>query len=301
MSESSISALPSRIFRAEVVSVHRLTPVMTRVVLGGPGLADFRSTGVGDEFVRMFLPEPGRTEPVLPLATATGWDYPDGVEPGPIRNYTIRAVDPGAGTVTIDMVLHDGGVAATWARTAQPGDVVGLNTPDGLYAPPPDLAWQLIVADAAGLPAAARLLEQTPPGVRTRAVLEVPTAADRQDIPVHDGVDVCWVYGGNGHRASCLEQVVRSENRLPGSGYVWVAGETRAMRGVRRYLRHELKLPCTAYKVVGYWTVDNEAWMARYEALPETTRQELLAMWDGDRDTEEIQDEWTARLESLGL
>lgn len=294
-------ALPPRIFRAEVVSVRRLTPVMTRVVLGGPGLADFRSTGVGDEYVRLFLPADGQTEPVLPTATATGWDYPDGVEPGPMRTYTVRAVDPGAGTVTIDMVLHDGGVAAAWARTARPGDVVGLNTPDALYAPPPDMAWQLVVADAAGLPAAARLLEQTPPGVRTRAVLEVPTAADRQHIPVHDDIDICWVYGGNGQRASCLEQVVRTAERPTGPGYIWVAGETRTMRGVRRHLRHELRLPCTAYKVVGYWQVDNEAWTARYQALPETTRQELMAMWDCDRDTEDIQDEWTARLESLGL
>ena len=295
------AALPPRIFRAEVVSVRRLTPVMTRVVLGGPELAQFRTTGVGDEYVRLFLPRPGEREPVLPFATATGWDYAEGVEPGPLRTYTVRAVDPGAGTVTIDMVLHDGGVAAAWARSASPGDVVGLNSPDGLYAPPPDLAWQLLVADAAGLPAAARLLEQTPPGVRTRAVLEVPEPADRQHIPVHDDVEICWVYGGNGHRASCLDQVVRSFDRPSGPGYIWVAGETKAMRAVRRHLRHELRLPCAAYKVVGYWTLDNEAWMARYEALPETTRQELLQMWDCDRDTEDIQDEWTARLESLGL
>lgn len=295
------SLLPPRIHRAEVVAVRRLTPVMTRVVLGGPGLADFRSTGIGDEYVRLFLPRPGKREPVLPFATDTGWDYPEGVEPGPLRTYTVRAVDPAAGTVTLDMVVHEGGIAAAWARTAAPGHIVGLNTPDSLYSPPTDMTWQLLVTDAAGLPAAARLLEQSPPGVRTRAVIEVPSPADRQHIPVHDGVEICWLYGGNGTRPSCLEQVMRSAERPSGPGYIWVAGETRVMRGVRRYLRHELRLPCTAYKVVGYWQVDNEAWMARYEALTPATRQELAAMWDSDRDTEEIQDEWTARLESLGL
>lgn len=74
------------------------------------------------------------------------------------------------------------------------------------------------------------------------------------ELPAHPRAEVTWVYGGNGAVASRLEEIVRSLPRPDSVGYVWVAGETRVLRGVRRYLRHELKLPATAYKVVGYWT-----------------------------------------------
>jgi len=290
-----------QIYRAEVVHRAQLSPGMIRVTFGGPGLAEFRGTGVGDEYVRVFLPNEGEAEPTWPFPKGDYWDYPDGVEPSPMRTYTVRRFDADRAQLTIDFVVHDGGVAATWAQRAEPGDVVGLNTPTGLYDPPADMAWQIVLADAAGLPAAARLLEQTAPGVRTRAVLEVPSAADRQEIAHHDDVDIVWVYGGNGHGQSRLEEILRSAELPAGPGYIWVAGETKAMRGARRYLRHELRLPSGAYKVIGYWIAKAEEWTARYEGLPAQTLAELSALWEADRDEEEIEDEYVARLEALGL
>ena len=293
--------LPNRIFRAEVVQTEKLTPAMARVTFGGPELGEFLSTGTGDEYLRLFLPNEGEAEPSFPIPKGDYWGYPDGVKESPVRTYTVRSTDPERGQVCIDFVLHQGGVAASWARRAKPGDVVAVNSPVALYDPPSDMTWQLILADAAGLPAAARLLEQTPPGVKTRAVLEVSSAAEKQSIKHHDEVEIIWVYGGNGRRPSCLEDILRSSERPSGAGYIWVAGEAKTMRGARRYLRHELKLPCTDYKIVGYWTAHGEEWMAKYEALPAETLAELTAMWESGRDEEEIEDEYTAKLESLGL
>ncbi|RBL83822.1 siderophore-interacting protein, partial [Streptomyces cavourensis] len=44
------------IHRAVVARVQPLTPTMTRVTLHGEGLAGFESTGVGDEYIRLFFP-----------------------------------------------------------------------------------------------------------------------------------------------------------------------------------------------------------------------------------------------------
>lgn len=95
----------------------------------------------------------------------------------------------------------------------------------------------------------------------------------------------------------------RPGQRVPQDpGYVWVAGEARATRAVRRYLRHELRLAPDAYKVVGYWTENAEQWMERYEALPEELRISLREMWsDETRDAEEVADEYEAILEASGL
>ena len=73
------------------------------------------------------------------------------------------------------------------------------------------------------------------------------------------------------------------------------------LRDIRKYLRHELKLPGEQYKVIGYWTYKAEVWNAKYEALDESVRAALDAAWESDRDEEEIRDEVEKTLESAGL
>ncbi|GAA1925476.1 siderophore-interacting protein [Microbacterium aoyamense] len=291
------------IHRAEVVRVETLSAGMVRVVLGGEGLAGFVSTGVGDEYLRMWLPRDGEAEPVLPSPSGEqSWAFAEDVEPSPLRTYTVRRWDAARGELSIDMVVHGHGLAARWAETVAPGSLVGVNTPRGMYAAPSDLEWLLMVTDAAGLPAAARILEDLPPGVRVRLYAEVPGPAYEQHIALPSGSELRWVHGGNGHGPSRLEEIVRRSERPDGVGYIWVAGETHSTRGVRRHLRHELGLPTTAYKVVGYWTEDVEQWEARYEALPADVHAHLESLWDDTtRDEEDIEDEYDRTLERFGL
>jgi NADPH-dependent ferric siderophore reductase len=290
--------LPMRIFRAQVISAVDVSPSLRRIVFGGPGLSDFASTGVGDEYLRIIFPPPGETEPVFPTITDDVLDY-SSIDLGLLRTYTVRHFEPGQ--VTVEFVVHDGGVAATWARAAKPGDVVGLNTPTGMYDPPAGLDWQILVADCAALPAAARLLAQTPPDVRTRVVVEVPDADHHVELPAHPRAEVTWIYGGNGHGRSRLEEIVRSLPKPDGTGYVWVSGESKALRGVRRYLRKELELPAASFKVVGYWIEGAEDWHAKYDALDESSRASLEALWASGRSEDEIEDEYDEKLTALGL
>ena len=294
------SSLPMRVWTAEVVRAEDLTPAMRRVVLGGSGLEGFATTGVGDEYLRLIFPAEGRTTPILPTITDDNLDYAS-IDLATMRTYTVRAFDPATGEATIDFVIHDGGVAAEWARVAKPGDLVGLNTPDGMYDPPSDLTWQFLVADFAALPAAARLLENTPPGVRTRVVLEVPGPEDHIDLDVRPGTEVTWLHGGNGHGHSRLEECVRMTPIPEGVGYIWVAGETREMRGVRKYLRKDLGLPATAYKTVGYWTDGAERWRDAYQSLDADTKASLEAIWSSGDDWADIEIQYDEKLAKLGL
>ncbi len=291
------------VHRIEVIRVHALGAGMVRVVFGGPGLEGFESTGVGDEYLRLWLPREGQTEPNLPEPSgADSWVFPDGVERSPLRTYTVRRWDADSRELTIDMVVHGHGLAGRWAATARPGAIVGVNTPRGMYRPPAGLEWLLMVTDAAGLPAAARIIEGLAPGVRVRLYAEVPGPDHEQELGLPNDAELRWIHGGNGHGPSRLEEIVRRAEFPAGVGYIWVAGETHATRAVRRYLRHELGMPATAYKVVGYWTEDVEQWEARYEALPATIHAHLESMWaDPTRDQEEIEDEYDETLERYGL
>jgi NADPH-dependent ferric siderophore reductase len=274
---------------------------MRRIVLGGAGLAGYASTGVGDEYVRLIFPTDGDREPVLPSVTGGALDY-GSIDPATLRTYTVRDFDPATGEVTVDVVLHAGGVAGRWARAARPGDPVGITTPHGLYSPPPGLRRQVLVADCAGLPAAARLLETTAAAVPTRLIAEVPDEDHYLRLDVPAGAEVTWVHGGNGHGPSRLADIVRSLPRPePGVDYLWVAGETRILRDVRRYLRTELGLPAHAYKTVGYWTDGAESWRARYDALDAEIRASLEALWTADADPADIEIRYDERLARLGL
>ena len=110
-----------------------------------------------------------------------------------------------------------------------------------------------------------------------------------------DHAELVIVLGGDG-------TILRASELPSGPGYVWVAGEAKATRGVRKHLRHELKLPASAYKVIGYWTENAEAWRERYDSLDEGTHARLMAMWDDDtRPAEDIEEAYEAELEKLGL
>jgi len=294
-----VKELEMRVHHAEVVETRDLTSAMRRIVFGGPGIADYGSTGVGDEYIRLLFPEDPDQRPQLAKVVDGNLDY-SSIDLGRLRTYTIRGWDAERGRLTVDFVVHEGGVAAAWALQARPGQVIGVNTPTGMYEPPADVRWQVLVADYAGLPAAVRIVEDTP-DLRTRLVLEVPEPGLEVEVPDRENLEIVWIHGGNGHAPSQLEEVVRSLPRPDGEGYVWVAGESKVLRGVRKYFRHELKLPASAYKTVGYWIEDAEKWRERWDALDAGTRAALDAIWERDADEDELVDEYDARLTELGL
>ena len=288
---------------AEVLAKRVLTPGMLRLTFGGEGLADFQSTGVGDEYVRLFFPnaETGRIH--LPHIDENGrWSYPDGQKAVRYSTYTVRDYRSDLREIDVDFVVHEGGMASDWAQRCSAGDTVTINKPRGLYAPPDDIVWQLLVADATGLPALARLLEQTPEHVQTRAFIEVAEPSHELDLPYHPHASVTWLHGsGNGVAASRVGDVVRALPLPPTPGYIWVAGEQRVVRNLRRYIRHDLRMPAERYELVGYWTEDAQAWEERYDALPEAVRAAIAAGWDSGRDREVVRDEYYATLERFGL
>ncbi len=288
---------------ATLLSRQQLTPGMIRLTFGGPGLAAFRSTGIGDEYLRLFFANEKTGKVHLPHISEDGrWTYPDGQGALRYSTYTVRRHRPELGEMDIDFVVHEGGLASEWAQRANPGDRITINNPRGLYAPPADIVWQLLVSDATGLPALSRLLEQTPRHVQSRVFIEVARAEDEQKLPDHPGATVTWLHkSGNGVAPSRMGDVVRAVPLPPTPGYLWVAGEQKVVRSIRKFVRHELKLPSERYELVGYWIADGEAWDAKWDALDPAVKAQIDAAWDSGRDREEVRDEYEATLEKFGL
>lgn len=295
-----------KLMAGTVLGRRHVTPGMVRVTLGGEGLREFRSTGVGDEYVRFFFPDLETGELVLPDVDAQGfWKWPEGRKPAHCECYTIRQVRNPADMVEIDVdfVVHEHGRASEWARQATAGDSIVLREPYGIYEAPADADWQLFVADATGLPALGRLLENLPAGVEARAIVEIPDASHEQRFETKADLKLVYLHGsGNGIAPSRIEAAVRGvsvpEGRVP---YVWVAAESKTVRPIRKYLRHELGWPATRYSITGYWTDRLSEWEQRWAALDATVKKQIDDLWRSGRDGEEVADEVEATMEKFGL
>lgn len=236
---------------ADVVSNELLTPHMRRIVLAVHG--DWQTSGIADEWVRLFFPTPAGEPAVLPVSQGKGWTFPDGV-PREGRWYTVRAVD--GDRLTIDVVVHEDGVAARWAAQATSGERIAITGPDGRYGADSETDWELVAADMTGLPAALRILAELPAGRRAVALLEVQDRADEQPVRSAGEVMVRWLHNpDHGHAPSLLPAAVRALDWPAGRPYVWMSAEAGATREIRSFARREKQVPNGAAHIVGYWSI----------------------------------------------
>ncbi|WP_240687026.1 siderophore-interacting protein [Amycolatopsis suaedae] len=247
-----------------VAAVRRLTPHMTRISFLSDDLRSFSPAGP-DQYVKVFFPLPGQSRPTTPPPAdpdgVLSWyrtylAMPDDVRP-PMRTYTIRGQRPEDGQIDIDFVLHgDTGPASRWALQAQPGDEVAfLYPPHALYVPSsPD--WQLLVGDETAVPAIGAIIEELPPEVPVRALIEVDDADDEQlwDTRCKD-LRVTWVHrAGRPHGEAVLE-ALRELEFPEGEPYAWLSGEAGMVKLARRHLVRERSVDKRAITFTGYWRV----------------------------------------------
>ncbi len=250
-------------FLACVVSIGHLTPSMIRVVLRLEGGERLLASGHPDEWVRLAVPADDVTRVVLPVLGENGkWEMPEGADYAPNRPYTVRRWNAQTCEMVLDMVVHEGGVAASWAMGAKVGDVVGICNPEGRFWLPKGSRWLLMLTDITGLPAVGRVLEELPQGFRALVHVEIPSDADRQEIgemieTVAD-VEVTWhvCHGLRPQRPGYTElpRIAREITALPeGPGYIYIAGEAKAAAECRKHFRDGLLFDKRRIDAIGYW------------------------------------------------
>ncbi|WP_299931375.1 siderophore-interacting protein [uncultured Nocardioides sp.] len=307
---SNRAVLPMLFTEVEVVAVERLSPTFVRVELGSAALADFGVDGPRwDQRIKLILPDP-ETGGITSTEDADGtwfatWLERPAAERGHMRTYTVRDVR-GSGaqtTLVVDMVLHlEGdlvGPGSLWASRASVGDRIALLAPrrgfpyGGIEFTPGPGAELLLVGDETAVPAVCTVLEQLPDDATGTAFLEVPLAADVQDVRRPAGVRVVWLARegadlgtglhdavvahldpGSSGVAGAEVQVAPDEvdpdlwetpfysssgEDVPGDvagvggTYAWIAGESKVVTGLRRHLVKELGFDRSQVAFMGYW------------------------------------------------
>ncbi|MEV6860073.1 siderophore-interacting protein [Streptosporangium subroseum] len=244
--------------RATVIRSIQISPNVVRVTIGGNELRRFRPVGF-DQWFRLFITREGQETLHLSMTTGlTGYrqllSMPMSTQPI-MRNYSVRAFRPAALELDIDFVLHDGGVASSWAGRVEHGRPVAILDEGINYAPATPPAWTLLVADESGLPAIAGVLASLGPGTRGAAYIEVPGAADIQPVTAPDGVTVHWLTRDDPHAMPgvlSLSTVMNVE--LPVEpDYSFLVGESSLVTGLRRHLVKKRNISKSAISFCGYW------------------------------------------------
>lgn len=229
---------------------------MRRITLGGSELEGFLDAHNGPN-VKVFVPREGQRRPALPvLDHETGrYRWPEPSERPTMRTYTVRRYDQVHGELDVDFVMHgDHGVAASWARSAEPGDFLGVMGPGGKTCR--DADWYLLAGDQTALPAISSIVERLPATARGQVFVEVSDAAEQQHIECPPDLGLTWLHR-DGVPAGCstlLGDAVRDVELPPGQDVsAWVSGESTTVRGIRRHLRDDRGLDASSVLAVGYW------------------------------------------------
>ncbi|HEY3956613.1 MAG TPA: siderophore-interacting protein [Streptosporangiaceae bacterium] len=155
-----------------VLESARVTPGMQRLRLTAPELA-------GLEY------QPGQDVMLLVAR--------DGGRPVR-RRYSIRGLDRDERLLTLDIVRHaGGGPGEQWVAAARPGMTVEGIGPRGKVFPDADADWHLFVGDESALAAIFSMVASLPPQATATVILEIPDAADEQELHAQAKADLTWL------------------------------------------------------------------------------------------------------------
>lgn len=249
---------PYQFFSVQVLRTEHLTPSMVRVAFGGDEVARMATAG-RDQRIKLFLPHPGQSEPVMPDTGQDDWyEAWRALDPdvrGIMRTYTIRELRREPAELIVDFAVHgDAGPASRWVRHTEPGDRIGVLAPIGEenagydYRPPGDTDWVLLTGDESALPAVAGILETLPPSLPVRVWMELHDPADRQSLPTAAAAEIVWLTG-----AGATTDAIRAAELPSGAPYAWIAGESATVKAVRRHLVGERGFDRKRVKFTGYW------------------------------------------------
>lgn len=233
-----------------------VTPHMRRVTLAGRDLERFAAGGM---HLHLLIPPEGLAQPEWPTPGPDGLPVWPPQERRPrLRTYTVRRVDPAAGTFDVDFVLHgDPGesVGSRWAARARPGDLIGVRGPVGRAAPEAD--WVLLAGDETALPVISRLLENLPATTRGVALVEVADASEEQPLHYAADIELRWLHRGAAAagETTVLTDAVRAIHPPADVGrvYAMAGAEHAAARAIRAFWRDELGFDRRDMIAAAYW------------------------------------------------
>ncbi|MGO3152112.1 MAG: siderophore-interacting protein [Galactobacter sp.] len=244
----------------KVTASERITPHMVRVTVQGESLHRLPVHGF-DQWFRLFLPNPGGVTDFSRVPEQFGFGAymkylrtKAGVRP-PFRNYTVRSLRPDVGEMDIDFVSHgDAGIAGPWAAQARPGEELMILDQGRGFDLPDDATEVLMAGDESALPAVLGVLRDLPAHITGHAIIEIPDAADQQEVEGESQVQLDWIV--RDHSDTVGQAALKAFQQLvptaADTAYGYTVGEQQLASGGRRHLVAQ-GVDKRRIGFVGYW------------------------------------------------
>lgn len=154
------------------------------------------------------------------------------------RDYTIRAMDRDAGTISVDFFKHGDTPGPRWANGVKPGDTIDVRGPRGNTVFNPAADWHLFTGDETCIPAIAHILENIPAGTVAHVFIEVQDESGKVEISTAANVDLRWLYRGDlpAGPGSLMADALEVFELPEGQGHAYIIGETSNVRRQRHGL-----------------------------------------------------------------
>ena len=220
--------------RLKVTRKEQVSPGMLRVILAGEDLADFPADRESANF-KLILPSKD-SAPV-------------------VRTYSVRSFDESALELAVDFYRHsEAGPGSQWAASVAIGEAIEIAGPGPAKFVDFTADWFLFAGDMSALPAISANIERLPSDATGYAVFEIESSEDIQSLKFPEGMQVNWLVRTQG-RQPCeqLIEAVRACDWRLGRPAVWLAGESGAVRTLRRYFKEERGVERSDLYASGYW------------------------------------------------
>ncbi|MRI34516.1 NADPH-dependent ferric siderophore reductase [Endozoicomonas sp. OPT23] len=228
-----------------VQSIEQLTTNMKRLIFTGESLSDFPENQAS-AYVKMVFEVPGSPKPIM-------------------RSMTVVDSSQKRKELTIDIVVHNKhqpekqGPAGRWLAKAKAGDPALIAGPGDTKLVDLDADWFFIAGDMTALPAIRANLQLMPESAKGYIVLEVPDKDDQRALEISeqqipDGIDIHWVINSeSGCNPEQIKDTLTQLEWLPGTPYIWAAGELKAVLELRNHLNQTMPKPRPARYISSYW------------------------------------------------
>ncbi|WP_291475942.1 siderophore-interacting protein [Corynebacterium sp.] len=288
--------MAGRHHRSRVVGREWVTPRILRLTVDGAGDLSATAADSTDAHVALYFYPPEAHVPerfvAEELTALHEFATPQ------VRRYTVHRVDPLAGTVEFDVVVHEPvGLASGRLTALDVGDELLWWGPTQSWRLPEGATTLLLFGDETALPAMDAILTGLPETVTGRVVAEVADGTDEVYLADHADrspqVEITWVHRGSPDGTVCPEfvtaiETLATEVRDTTSGPValWAGHEFASAAAVRRmFLRDPrsasdgtpgMTLTKQEATVTSYW-IHGQAQDARPDARNRTRNLEARA------------------------